>query len=63
MAEQQSLQSYEIVQAFRQIYAYMEQNITATLAENTDSTVFARMSDEYRSLLLQVCLFYWSNHT
>jgi len=57
MAEPQLPQSHEVIQAFRQIYVHIEQNVTAVLAENTDSTVFARISDEineYQSLLSQV---------
>ena len=68
MAEEQSLQRSDITQAFRQVYTHIEQNVTLSLSENTDSTVLARISDEineYHGLFLQVStiiLLIWHNN-
>lgn len=59
MADQQlQPQNSDIVQAFRQVYMHIAQNVETILSETTDSTVLAHISseiDEYRGLLLQVC--------
>lgn len=55
MADQQP-QNSDIVQAFRQVYMHIVQNVENVLSE-ADSTVLARISgeiDEYRDLFLQV---------
>lgn len=57
MAEHQSFQSSDVVQAFRQVYMQIEQRTRTALSENTDSTVLARLSDEiggYQELFSQV---------
>jgi hypothetical protein len=59
MAHQQSVQSNEVVQAFRHIYTHITQKIETLLSENSDSTILARILDEiteYRELFLQVCM-------
>jgi ABC-type transport system involved in cytochrome bd biosynthesis fused ATPase/permease subunit len=58
MDDQQSFQNSDIVQAFRQVYMHIVQNVETELSEATDSTVLARISgeiNEYQGLFLQVC--------
>ena len=53
-----SQQNSDTLQAFRQVYMHIVQNVETVLSEATDSTVLARVSDEideYRALFLQVC--------
>lgn len=59
MAEQHPVQSTEIVQAFRQVYIHIVQNVEAALSHTTDSTVLAHISseiNEYQDLFAQVCV-------
>ena len=58
MADQHQNSDLDIVQAFRQVYMHIVQNVENVLAEATDSTVLSRILDEideYRALFLQVC--------
>jgi len=59
MAEQHPVQSTEIVQAFRQVYIHIVQNVEAALSHTTDSTVLACIGseiNEYQDLFAQVCV-------
>jgi uncharacterized ion transporter superfamily protein YfcC len=61
MAEYQSLQGEDIIQAFRQVYLHTAQNVTRALPESSNTTVLAQITDElneYQGLFLQVCAFY-----
>ena len=58
MADQHQNSDLDIVQAFRQVYMHIVQNVENVLAEATDSTVLSRILDEideYQALFLQVC--------
>ena len=45
MADQHQNSDLDIVQAFRQVYMHIVQNVENVLSEATDSTVLSQISD------------------